>query len=1026
MDISSENHTPLKDLSFSSDSTSFIRSSSLKNHAINSINLSATSATSLSMFGYDSSKPLGINSNASSTNIELIQARIDHLEKDRIELTLQLHRRDEKDRSRALKIDSLESKVRSIEEERFFLSNSCKILSEEVNVLRLEKSRLVLENDTLVQSHELEATAELKQLSQKFSSTSSELKKTEDELLELKTRHINVCEEKVEMYNQLQQMQSKLDLTQSELMITRDELKSLNESNSKLIDEVEGHCINLNELNRKNESISIINSHLVEENKSLQNEVEDLRKYQTEYLKEEKISAEKSELLKVVKELTEKLNQSESKRRLMHNKIQELQGNIRVFVRCRPFLKGDEEDELLQTSCLQCHQDEATISVAIPLPVSVTGSNRAAATTAFTFDKVFKSESKQQEIYYEVSNLVQSALDGYRVCIFSYGQTGSGKTHTMTGSLEDENNKGIIPRAIEQILNESNSLQSQGWQIAVNLSVVEIYNEDVRDLLSSIPSNNQNSLTVSTRVTIANNSNMDSDHNKGKFKITKVNGRIVVNGLTSYGIDTADIQRGVQQFRNVIGIATDERTTASTAMNETSSRSHLIVMIDIVGKHPDGVTVMHGGLRLCDLAGSERLDRTGTSHDAARLKETVNINKSLSCLADVFLALNNKASHVPYRNSKLTMLLQDCLSGDGKAMMFVNVSPTQASGQETLCSLKFANQVSQVELGKANKHVYTAPLQVTQESQQSTPNTTSHPVQTQPAQVSTSVKTVGNSNSRSSILPMRSNSVGRGSESRRSSSIFFENTRTSSRLSVCFRSTTTNDEEFNLNPSIVSNANAMPISSVNSESVVTNLVAFALSNTSEPTQQIQESKVEINTVSENKPAKVIQSVENEMIEKVETAKVSFQPIETKTKSVDFTLPQEDIDRTKPIMQERQTLQPTYTTFIKDTATFTHREPLRPSNRNLGSSMRMIVRGNTNAGTSSQVAAMKLLTATTAAVKAAVTHKINKTLHNTNDKENDLNQSAMNNSVIGLVGKKGLSSLSSGPSRVSQNSKSSWR
>ena len=131
-------------------------------------------------------------------------------------------------------------------------------------------------------------------------------------------------------------------------------------------------------------------------------------------------------------------------------------------------------------------------------------------------------------------------------------------------------------------------------------------------------------------------------------------------------------------------------------------------MLDLICQHSNG-TIMQGGLKLVDLAGSERLDRTGTLNDAVRLKETVNINKSLSSLSDVFTALSNKAPHIPYRNSKLTLLLQDCLSGDGKALMFVNVSPTLASSQETLCSLRFANQVSQVELGKAQKSIQICP-----------------------------------------------------------------------------------------------------------------------------------------------------------------------------------------------------------------------------------------------------------------------------------------------------------------------------
>jgi Kinesin motor domain len=149
----------------------------------------------------------------------------------------------------------------------------------------------------------------------------------------------------------------------------------------------------------------------------------------------------------------------------------------------------------------------------------------------------------------------------------------------------------------------------------------------------------------------------------------------------------------MRQLEGLLDKAGRARMTASTAMNEHSSRSHALFMLDIGATHSDGVTYLRGGLRLCDLAGSERLDRTGTASDATRLKETVNINKSLSCLADVFVSLGNKAPHIPYRNSKLTMVLQDCLSGDGKALMFVNVSPTSNSSQETLCSLRFASQV---------------------------------------------------------------------------------------------------------------------------------------------------------------------------------------------------------------------------------------------------------------------------------------------------------------------------------------------
>ena len=213
---------------------------------------------------------------------------------------------------------------------------------------------------------------------------------------------------------------------------------------------------------------------------------------------------------------------------------------------------------------------------------------------------------------------------------------------------------------------------------------VEIYNEDLRDLLS--PGTGASATSQSA-------ADKDKDKDKNKLKISNLQGFVTISGLTAVELNTHDLRGGMKQLEGLLDKASKSRMTACTAMNEHSSRSHALFMLDIVAKHSDGVTFLRGGLRLCDLAGSERLDRTGTLNDATRLKETVNINKSLSCLADVFVSLGNKAAHIPYRNSKLTMVLQDCLSGDGKALMFVNVSPTNNSAQETLCSLRFASQV---------------------------------------------------------------------------------------------------------------------------------------------------------------------------------------------------------------------------------------------------------------------------------------------------------------------------------------------
>ena len=142
------------------------------------------------------------------------------------------------------------------------------------------------------------------------------------------------------------------------------------------------------------------------------------------------------------------------------------------------------------------------------------------------------------------------------------------------------------------------------------------------------------------------------------MKISNLQGYVSVSGLTYVEINTKDVLGGMKQLEGLLDRAAKSRMTACTAMNERSSRSHALFMLDIQAKHSDGITFLKGGLRLVDLAGSERLDRTGTSSDPTRLKETVNINKSLSCLADVFVALGHKASHIPYRNSKLTMVLQ--------------------------------------------------------------------------------------------------------------------------------------------------------------------------------------------------------------------------------------------------------------------------------------------------------------------------------------------------------------------------------
>jgi len=278
----------------------------------------------------------------------------------------------------------------------------------------------------------------------------------------------------------------------------------------------------------------------------------------------------------------------------------------------------------------------------------------------FLFDQVFGRSNNQQDIYEEVQPIIQSFLDGHDVCIFSYGQTGSGKTYTMgteASSLASEQTQGIIPRALKQILGQVN-LQEQ----PIHVSFQEIYIDSVKDLLD--PSN----------------------------KMTQA------NQARNYEPKIVRIYDQKQVF-DLLRKSEVNRTVAQTACNERSSRSHSILQIQIPRneKNAQQTDENTGGqaqtttLSLVDLAGSERL--TFTKVEGERLKETQAINKSLSALADVISAMKEKDHHVPYRNSKLTFLLQPVLSSaSAKVLMIVNLNPISLN--ESLCSLRFASKVN--------------------------------------------------------------------------------------------------------------------------------------------------------------------------------------------------------------------------------------------------------------------------------------------------------------------------------------------
>ncbi|CAH9083543.1 unnamed protein product [Cuscuta europaea] len=371
----------------------------------------------------------------------------------------------------------------------------------------------------------------------------------------------------------------------------------------------------------------------------------------------------------VIKELNQRLSEAEEKivdgeklRKKLHNTILELKGNIRVFCRVRPALSDDA----------------VTAEKVVSFPTSTEALGRGidllhnGQKHSFTFDKVFVPEASQKDVFDEISQLVQSALDGYKVCIFAYGQTGSGKTYTMMGNPGSRDQQGLIPRTLEQVFQTRQSHQAQGWKYDMQVSMLEIYNESIRDLLSP---------------------NRSSFDNGGKLSDIKHdgNGNTHVKDLTVMDVCSS------KKVSDLLERAAQSRSIGKTQMNEHSSRSHFVFTLRISGVNESTEQQVHGVLNLIDLAGSERLSKSGATGD--RLKETQAINKSLSSLSDVIFALAKKEEHIPFRNSKLTYLLQPCLVGDSKTMMFVNVSPDPASAAESLCSLRFAARVNACEIG---------------------------------------------------------------------------------------------------------------------------------------------------------------------------------------------------------------------------------------------------------------------------------------------------------------------------------------
>ncbi|XP_077203641.1 kinesin-like protein KIF25 isoform X2 [Paroedura picta] len=437
------------------------------------------------------------------------------------------------------------------------------------------------------------------------------------------------------------------------------------------------------------------------------------------------------ELEQSLLDVSERYQKEKETRKILHNSLIELRGNIRVHCRIRPLLPLDtapgelvlEDRHRSLSEKVVCAADEETVLIKCSRP------GHALINKILQFERVYSPAETQETVFADVSPLLTSLLDGYNVCIMAYGQTGSGKTYTMLGPqpeenfaflLEEEPELGIIPRAAEEVFRLiSEKPPGSHW---VEVSVIEVYNNDVFDLLAK----DNYGTTIGVKRDIVTNK-------EGKSDVPLLVYEPVEDAVEFMEL----VQKGLQL-----------RVKHPTLVHAHSSRSHLVVTLTIMTKavlgdgfgdcssrrlnkehffnSPQSVnddkptypsrssspaqflsesTEKHKQMRtkllLVDLAGSECVGMSGVT--GAVLRETSFINRSLSALADVLAAISENRSHVPYRNSKLTHLLQDSIGGDAKLLLVLCVSPSPKYITESLQTLGFGTRARQVQRGQAKK-----------------------------------------------------------------------------------------------------------------------------------------------------------------------------------------------------------------------------------------------------------------------------------------------------------------------------------
>jgi len=487
------------------------------------------------------------------------------------------------------------------------------------------------------------------------------------------------------------------------------DLEAEKEKNVKIQSKIdEQTLLRANEVDVLKEKLAVTEKHL----SATQTELENINAERDEAIKRCKLS-DGRELA-----LQSKLVTLEEMRCALHNRVMQLSGNIRVLVRVRPLIQAEidmiaKKNGKKNSRCMSKAPTSAENVEECPFhfpgidyhngpPSSTAASSSTSSSSTFTddisknllevtepfkdhsgfknrrkkwkfsFNHVFSPTHTQEDVWSAAEPLIQSTIDGFNVCIFSYGQTGSGKTYTMLGNDE---NPGITARSVRRLFDAKQEIEAASngaSSVHISVELLEIYNEKVRDLLVG-PSTEKPNLKV--------NSN-------------KAVGNVLVSAANE------------GEAGEILSLAQSRRCVKATQINSESSRGHLLFTIHFQVKSTNSKGInRYGKLHVVDLAGGERINKSG-SHGGALLEEAKHINMSLTTLSNVIEKLQNKESHIPYLDSKLTYLLQNSLGGDSKTAAIICCSPLSAHFNESLSSLRFAAKVSRVELKAEHNFSY--------------------------------------------------------------------------------------------------------------------------------------------------------------------------------------------------------------------------------------------------------------------------------------------------------------------------------